>query len=71
MACDNVKSGLFDYVVNYDVPTQGNDLNTMIRTLISKQTPAGETKVILYSPTKIITADNVSDSQCWSLDALQ
>ena len=71
MACDNVESGLFDVVISYDVPTQGSDLNAMIRTLIQQDTKAGETKVTLYSPTKTITKDSLSGGSCWSLDTLQ
>lgn len=71
MACDHVEQGLFDVVISYDVPTQGNDLNTMIRTLIQQETPAGATKVNLYSPTKLISQDTLSGGLCWSLDTLQ
>ncbi|GAA6187148.1 sugar ABC transporter substrate-binding protein [Litorivita sp. NS0012-18] len=71
MACDNIETGLFDVVISYDVPTQGNDLNTMIRTLIQQKTPAGETKVALYSPTKTITKDTMNGSSCWTIDTLQ
>ncbi|MGH1367674.1 MAG: sugar ABC transporter substrate-binding protein [Maritimibacter sp.] len=71
MACDHVESGLFDTVISYDAPNQGNELNAMIRTLIQQETPAGETKVTLYSPTKVITKDTLSGGSCWTIDQIQ
>lgn len=71
MACDNVSTGLFDVVVSYDVPAQGNDLNTMIRTLLQDEHKAGETKVTLYSPTKTITKETMHGGSCWNLDLLE
>lgn len=71
MVCDNVKAGLFDYEVSYDVPTQGSDLNLMIRTLLQDPAKAGESKVTLYSPLKVISAETIDDAHCWTLDSLQ
>ena len=70
MACDNIKEGLFDVVISYDVPKQGADLNTMIRSLIASDRPAGETKVVLYSPLTTITKDTITGRSCWDLDSL-
>ena len=71
MVCDNVRAGLFDYEISYDVPTQGSDLNLMIRALIQESADAGEEKVTLYSPLKVISKDTVDHVACWTLDGLQ
>lgn len=71
MACDNVASGLFDYVVSYDVPQQGSDLNLLIRAMIQQGSDAGDNQVQIYSTTTTITQETLREGMCWNLEDLR
>lgn len=71
VACDHVAEGLFDYVVSYDVPQQGSDLNLLIRAMIQQDAAAGENRVQIYSTTHAITPENLSPGACWNLEDLR
>jgi ribose transport system substrate-binding protein len=68
MACDNVKSGMFDKVWSYDVPGQSRDLVDMIKIMFQSGMKPGDMRVALYTPLKVISRDNFDPSICWSLD---
>lgn len=70
-ACQGVENGVFDEVISYDVPGQGRDLNNTISMLLQSDAPAGEMKLVLYTPNKIITKDNMTSDSCWDLDVLK
>ncbi len=65
MACDNVKSGLFDKVWSYDVPGQSRDLVNMIKILFQSNIKPGGMRVALYSPLKEISLEAFDPSLCW------
>jgi len=67
MACDNVKSGVFDKVWSYDVPGQSRDIVDMIKVLFQSNSNPGDMRVALYSPLKEISLENFDPTDCWSL----
>ena len=67
MACDNVKSGMFDKVWSYDVPGQSRDLVDMIKIMFQSNIKPGDMRVALYTPLKVISKDNFDPTICWSL----
>ena len=70
-ACENVTNGMFDLLISYNVPLQGDLLNAEIARLLRSDASAGEGKVIYFNPLTMITKDNVNARNCWSLDELQ
>ena len=69
-ACENVMNGMFDLLISYNVPLQGDLLNTEIARLLRSDTVAGEDKAIYFNPLSIITTENANQTNCWSLDDL-
>ncbi|MCF8467466.1 MAG: sugar ABC transporter substrate-binding protein [Sneathiella sp.] len=67
MACENVKSGVFDKVWSYDVPGQARDMVDMIKVLFQSDSKPGDMRVALYTPLKVISKENYDPSICWSL----
>src|SRR5450755_2949621 len=71
MACDNVAKGAFDKEIAYQVMNQGRDLNDMIATVLQSGLPAGQHKIVLYSPQLVINKDTVHPGLCWSAAAIK
>jgi ribose transport system substrate-binding protein len=71
MACDNVKKGVFDEEIAYNVLQQGRDLNDVVATVLESGLPAGKEKVVLYSPQLIISKETLHPGLCWSAAALK
>jgi ABC-type sugar transport system substrate-binding protein len=69
--CDNIKKGLLDLIVSYDVPLQGNALNQSIVELLNSPTKAGEIKSTYFTPLTLQTKDWVATHNCWTLDQLK
>lgn len=67
MACDNVKSGVFDKVWSYDVPGQSRDIVDMIKMLFQSNMKPGDMRIALYTPLKEINKDTYDSGICWSL----
>ena len=64
-ACDKVKDGTFDEVINYNVPGQGRDIFTLISYLIQSKVKPGEYKVSIISPLHLINKQTITSDSCW------
>ena len=71
MACDNVEKGVFDVEIGYHVLDEGRDLNDMIATVLQSGLPAGQLKLVLYSPQLLISKDTLRPGLCWSAKDLK
>jgi ABC-type sugar transport system substrate-binding protein len=69
--CDNIKKGLLDMIVSYDVPLQGDSLNQAIVELLLSPAKAGEIQSTYFTPLTIQTKDTISSRNCWTLDQLK
>jgi ribose transport system substrate-binding protein len=70
--CDLVKSGAFDLDLSYDVPTQGADMASMIKWLVSSGMPPGSVKGSVYTTLIPVTKANADiDGTCWKLERLK
>jgi ribose transport system substrate-binding protein len=69
--CDNIRKGLLDLIVSYDVPLQGNALNEAIVNLLLSPAKAGEIKSTYFTPLTLQTKDWVASHNCWTLDQLK
>jgi ABC-type sugar transport system substrate-binding protein len=69
--CDNIKKGLLDLIVSYDVPLQGDSLNQAIVELLNSPTKAGEIQSTYFTPLTLQTKEWVSSHNCWTLDQLK
>jgi ABC-type sugar transport system substrate-binding protein len=69
--CDNIKKGLLDLIVSYDVPLQGNALNQSIVDLLNSPSKAGEIKSTYFTPLTLQTKEWVASHNCWTLDQLK
>jgi ribose transport system substrate-binding protein len=70
-ACQGLQNGTFSEVISYDVPNQGRDLNDVIKILLESKAKAGDNKISLYTPNKILTKDSIGPGTCWNLDDLK
>ncbi len=69
-ACDQVKSGAFDYDLSYDVPTQASNMAAMIKWLLQGEVKPGAAKQNIYTTLIPITRDNAgAEGTCWKLAA--
>ncbi|HVJ34098.1 MAG TPA: sugar ABC transporter substrate-binding protein [Terriglobia bacterium] len=69
--CDNIKKGLLDMIVSYDVPLQGDSLNQAIVELLNSPAKAGEIQSTYFTPLTIQTKDTIGPRNCWTLDQLK
>lgn len=69
--CDNIKKGLLDLIVSYDVPLQGNALNQSIVELLNSPAKSGEIKSTYFTPLTLQTKEWVASHNCWTLDQLK
>ncbi|WP_158800979.1 MULTISPECIES: sugar ABC transporter substrate-binding protein [unclassified Acidisoma] len=69
--CDNIRKGLLDMTVSYNVPLQGDILNQQIVELLLSPAKAGTVKNTYYTPLTILTKDNLTPRNCWSLSELK
>lgn len=69
--CDNIKKGLLDMIVSYDVPLQADSLNQAIVELLLSPAKAGEIKSTYFTPLTIQTKETISSRNCWTLDQLK
>ncbi len=69
-ACENIENGTYDSLASYQNTLQGHDINSLISILLQSDAGAGEEKWMLYTPTKLITPQNINSDSCWSLDNL-
>jgi len=69
--CENVRKGVLSMIASYNVPLQGELLNQQIAELLQSDAKAGERKVTTFSPITLITKDNASGRNCWTLEQLK
>ncbi|MEI2386938.1 sugar ABC transporter substrate-binding protein [Breoghania sp. JC706] len=63
--CDLLRDGTFSAVVNYDAPGMGRDAWTAI--MVAMQNGGGgKMKTQIYSPSFVMTKDNVDEASCWN-----
>ena len=71
-ACELVKSGAFDLVLSYDVPTQAEQMAGMIKWLVSSGVKPGSVKGSMYTTLIPVTKENAgSETACWNLSDLK
>jgi simple sugar transport system substrate-binding protein/ribose transport system substrate-binding protein len=69
-ACDQVKAGVFDYNLSYDVPTQGSYMGAVIKSLVQGGKNSGVVKQAIYTTLVPITKSNAGIAgTCWKLAA--
>lgn len=67
-ACDQVKAGLFDIDLSYDVKTQASDMAAMIKWLLQNKGKTGTAKGSIYTTIIPITKANAAtEGTCWKL----
>jgi ABC-type sugar transport system, periplasmic component len=71
VGCENVKNGLFNLYISYNVPLQGDLLNQEIVRLLMSDATAGEVQTMYFNPLTLITPENVNQRNCWTLDDLK
>ena len=71
IGCDNIQKGLLDMIVSYDVPLQGASMNQQIVETLLSPAAAGESKATYYTPLTLLTKDNITPRNCWTLDQLK
>ncbi len=70
-ACENISAGKFTDYINYNSKGQGRDLNNLIAELLQTRPEVGKTKISLYSPLTLTTAENLKPDSCYRLDDLK
>ncbi|MBZ0162853.1 MAG: sugar ABC transporter substrate-binding protein [Notoacmeibacter sp.] len=68
--CDNLQRGLFDELISYNVPLQGDNLRQAVAELLQSREEAGVSKISYFTPLTIITKKNANARNCWTLDDL-
>lgn len=71
VGCDNVSKGLFNLYISYNVPLQGEILNSEITRLMQADQPVGTNKALYFNPLTLITKANANPRNCWTLDDLR
>ena len=71
VGCDNVSKGLFNLYISYNVPLQGEILNSEITRLMQADQPVGANKALYFNPLTLITKANANSRNCWTLDDLR
>ena len=67
-ACDGLQSGAFTKYWDYDAKAQGRDIISTTKMLLQSGNKPGTTRVALYSPSLVLSKDNVKPSLCFDLD---
>ena len=70
-ACENLKKGLFDMLISYNAPLQGEVAAAKVAELLESPDPAGTRKTTFFTPLTKITAANANDYNCWKLDEIK
>lgn len=63
--CDGLVDGTFSAAINYDAPGMGRDAFTAIMTALQNNQGAGAIKTQIYSPTRVMTKEDVKAGTCW------
>lgn len=68
-SCDNVKNGNFDALVSYDAALTARNLSTVVLQMLQNPPTEPGTKPFgIYTPSRLITKENVDKGACWSLE---
>ncbi|MBV2183061.1 MAG: sugar ABC transporter substrate-binding protein [Rhizobium sp.] len=63
--CDGLVDGTYSAAINYDAPGMGRDAWTAIMIALQNGQGAGAIKTQIYSPTRVMTKDDVKAGTCW------
>ena len=67
-ACDQVRNGVFDLDLSYDVPTQASNMAAMIKWLLVSGLKPGADKASIYTTLIPLTKESVAkEGACWKL----
>lgn len=70
--CDNVANGNFDAVASYQAADVGYALATTVSILLqNEQQEAGQHPIGVYTPSLVVTPENVDDGVCWDLESVK
>jgi ABC-type sugar transport system substrate-binding protein len=69
--CDNVANGNFNADIISSASTQAHDLVNIVDYLLQAHPKPGAAPVGIYTPTQVITKDNVDAGLCWTMDDLK
>ncbi|AJE49125.1 sugar ABC transporter substrate-binding protein [Celeribacter indicus] len=68
-SCERVEDGSFDMFIEYDARMQGQALNTLVSAFLQDDAPAGEKKLVYYSPNFVVTPETLTPSSCFTVGA--
>jgi ABC-type sugar transport system substrate-binding protein len=63
--CDGLTNGTYSAAINYNAPGMGRDAWTAIMIALQNNKGAGAIKTQIYSPTRVMTKDDVQAGTCW------
>lgn len=63
--CDGLADGTYSAVINYNAPGMGRDAWTAIMIALQNGQGAGTIKTQIYSPTRVMTKEDVRAGTCW------
>jgi ABC-type sugar transport system substrate-binding protein len=63
--CDGLADGTYSAAINYNAEGMGRDIFTAISTLLQAKQEPGAFKAQIYSPTRLMTKDDVKPGTCW------
>jgi ribose transport system substrate-binding protein len=63
--CDGLTNGTYSAVINYNAPGMGRDAWTAIMIALQNNKGAGAIKTQIYSPTRVMTKEDVQAGTCW------
>ncbi|MGO9771504.1 MAG: sugar ABC transporter substrate-binding protein [Roseiarcus sp.] len=66
-ACDKVAEGAYTAYVNYNIETQGHDINAAVMQILQTHPKPGSQPFATYVENKVLTPENVKDFKCWSV----
>ncbi len=63
--CDGLTDGTYSAVINYNAPGMGRDAWTAIMVALQNKQGGGAIKTQIYSPTRVMTKEDVKQGTCW------
>jgi ABC-type sugar transport system substrate-binding protein len=63
--CDGLADGTYSAAINYNAPGMGRDAWTAIMIALQNNQGAGAIKTQIYSPTRVMTKEDVKEGTCW------
>ena len=63
--CDGLTDGTYSAAINYNAPGMGRDAWTAIMMALQNNQGAGAIKTQIYSPTRVMTKQDVQAGTCW------